>query len=92
MHKINAEERAVRTWTNIFVSGLSGTDNLFPMYLWDIIIDQAYITLNMLIPSRRNPMIPAHVMMEGNFELNKTPLEPPNTKNIVNKTPKRRRT
>ena len=34
--------------------------------------------------------VSAHAMMEGNFDFNKTPLEPPGTKVMVNEKPNKR--
>ena len=83
MHRRNASERDIMTRKKHFVSIISGTDRPVPMHIWDIIMDQAQITLNMLRPSRRNPNISAHEMMEGNFYFNKKLLAPPGTKFIV---------
>ena len=87
MNRRNAKERDIRTQNNHFFSGLSETEKLLPMKLWDRLLDQAYITLNMLRPSRLNPKISAHDLMEGNFELKKTLLAPPGTNIILHKNP-----
>ena len=57
------------------------------MHLWDRLLDQTQITLNMLRPSRCNPNISVHAMMEVNFDFNKIPLASPGTKVIVNENP-----
>jgi hypothetical protein len=62
MHRRNAAERAIRTWKNHFVAGLCSTDTRFPIHLWDRLLAQATITLNLLRPSRRNPKISAYNM------------------------------
>ena len=62
-----------------FFSGLSATDNMLPIHLYYRLLKQAQITLNMLSPSKHNPNISAHAMMEENFDLNKTPLAPQGT-------------
>ena len=61
-------------------------------YYQHILLDQAQIMLNMLRNSIRNSKISAHVIMEGKFDLNKTPLEPTGTKVTVHEKPNRRRT
>jgi hypothetical protein len=81
MHRCNAAERAICTWKNHFIAGLCSTDTRFPMHLWDRLIAQATLTLNLLRPSRRNPRVSAYTMLEGNFDFNKTPLAPPWHKN-----------
>ena len=68
-----------------FFSCLSGTENIFPMHLWDRLLYQAHIMFNILNPSRCNPNISAHAMIEGNFDFNKTTLAPPGTNFIVHK-------
>ena len=88
-HRRNASERDIRTCYNHFVLGISGTDKVLPIYLWDKLLDQAQITLNMIRTSRLNPKISAHEIMEGNFDFNKTPSTPPNTKFIVHENPNR---
>jgi hypothetical protein len=47
-HRINAAERAIRSFKDHLISGLLSTDNVFPMHLWDILVSHAVITLNML--------------------------------------------
>jgi hypothetical protein len=47
-HRRNAAERAIRTFKEYFVAGLSSVDPSFPMHLWDRLLPQAEITLNLL--------------------------------------------
>jgi hypothetical protein len=51
-HRRNAAERAIRTFKEHFVAGLSSVDPSFPMHLWDRLLPQAEITLNLLRTSR----------------------------------------
>ena len=51
IHRKNALERAISTWNNYFVSVISGTDKLLPMYLWYRLLEKAYIMLIMIRPS-----------------------------------------
>jgi hypothetical protein len=37
----NAAERAIRTFREHFVAGLSSVDPTFPLHLWDILLPQA---------------------------------------------------
>jgi hypothetical protein len=62
---------------------LCSTDKQFPIYLWDRLIPQAVITLNLLRQSRLNPKLSAHVQLHGLFDYNKTPLASPGTKVIM---------
>ena len=87
MHRINTAERDIRIRKNRFISGLPGTEKLFPMHLWDRLLDQAQIMLSMLRPSRHNTKISAHAATKGNFDFNKTPLVPPSTNVIFHEKP-----
>jgi hypothetical protein len=40
-HRRNAAERAIRTFKEHFVAGLSSVDPEFPLHLWDILLPQA---------------------------------------------------
>lgn len=46
------------------------------MNLWDRLVPQAVITLNLLRQSHKNPAISAYQHVYGNFDYNKTPLGP----------------
>jgi hypothetical protein len=54
-HRRNAAERAIRTFKEHFVTGISSVDPSFPMHLWDRLLPQAEITLNLLRTSCRHP-------------------------------------
>ena len=58
-HRRNAAERAIRTYKNHFIAGLSSTDPKYPLNLWDRLVEQSYITLNLLRGSRMNPKLSA---------------------------------
>jgi hypothetical protein len=92
VHRRNSAERAIRTWKNHFVAGICSTNTAFPLHLWDRLIDQATITLNLLRPARRNPKMSAHQMLNGTFDYNRTPMAPPGTKIVVHEKPTQRRT
>jgi hypothetical protein len=47
-HRCNAAERAIRTFKEQFVAGLSSVEPAFPFHLWDRLLPQAEITLNLL--------------------------------------------
>jgi hypothetical protein len=56
-HRRNSAERAIRSFKDHLIAGLFSTDKSFPMHLWDRILPQAVITLNMLRTSRINPKL-----------------------------------
>jgi hypothetical protein len=58
-HRRNATERAIRTFKEHFLAGLSSAEPYFPMHLWDRLLPQAEITLNLLRTSRLHPQLSA---------------------------------
>ena len=48
MHRRNAAERAIRTFKNHFIAGLCSVDKDLPLHLWDRLLPQAELTLNLL--------------------------------------------
>jgi hypothetical protein len=47
-YRRNASERAIRTFKEHFVAGLSSVEPSLPLHLWDRLLPQAEITLNLL--------------------------------------------
>ena len=78
-----ASERAIQTWKNHYVAGLSTTNPNCPLQLWYQFIPQAKDTLNMLRRERVNPKLSSYAVLEGQFNFNKTPLAPVGTKALV---------
>jgi hypothetical protein len=64
-HRRNAAERAIRTFKEHFVAGLSSVYPDFPLYLWDILLPQAEIRLNLLRTSRLHPQLSAAAHFHG---------------------------
>jgi len=75
-HRRNQAERAIQTFKSHFIAILAGVDESFPMNLWDRLVPQAVMTLNLLRQSRKNPSISAYQHVNGNFDYNKMPLAP----------------
>jgi hypothetical protein len=59
MHCRNQAERAIHTFKNHFLLILVGVDAAFPPYLWDLLLPQAELTLNLLRQATLNPRISA---------------------------------
>jgi hypothetical protein len=91
-HRRNAAERAIRSFKDHLIAGLCSNDKSFPMRLWDILLPQAVITLNMLRTSRINPKFSASTHIYGQYDLKRAPMAPPGTRIIAHETPNRRRT
>jgi hypothetical protein len=56
-HRTNAAERAIITFKEHFEAGLATVDPDFPVQLWDRLLPQAEITLNLLRASRLHPIV-----------------------------------
>jgi hypothetical protein len=76
-HRHNAAKRAIRTFKEHFVAGLSSIYPSFPMHLWDRLLPQAEITLNLLRTSRLHPQLSAAAHCHGLVDYNKTAFAPP---------------
>ena len=90
MHRINAAERAIRTFKNHLLAGLASLDPKFPINEWDRLLPQAEITLNLLRPSRIHPHLSAYSMLQGHYDFNKNPMAPPGTRIVMHTKPTKR--
>ena len=75
-HRRNAAEVAIRNFNAHFLSVLSRTAQDFPPSLWDRVLPQAEITINILRQSNETPNVLAYAHLSGPFDYNKFPLEP----------------
>jgi hypothetical protein len=82
-HRLNHAERAIQTFKSKFICFREGADPNFPKNCWDLLIAQTVLAMNLLRPSRINPMISAYTQVHGEFDFNKTPLAPVGCKVIV---------
>jgi hypothetical protein len=82
-HCVNAAERAISTFKEHFVAALATVDMLCPLQLWDKILPQVKLTLNLLCFSHCNPLISASHKLYGPFDFNKMPLALLGTKALV---------
>ena len=92
VHRRNAAEKAIRTFKNHLIAGLCSTDKAFPLNLWDRLLPQALISLNLLRASRISPLLSAYAHVHGAFDYNRTPLAPPGTRVLIHEKPSVRRT
>ena len=79
-HCNNPAEKATGTWKEHLIAGIYSADPNFPLYLWDQIISQCTTTLILLRPSNINPHLSTEAQLNGAFNYNKNPMEPPGTK------------
>jgi hypothetical protein len=62
------------------------------MHLWDRLLPQGVITLNILRTSRINPKLSVSTHIDGQYDYNRSPMAPPGTRIIAHETPHSRRT
>jgi hypothetical protein len=72
------------------VAGISSVDATFPLHLWDRLLPQAEITLNLLRTSRLHPQLSAAAHFHGLVDYNKTAFDPPGCKIIPHEKPGKR--
>jgi hypothetical protein len=92
VHRVNAAERAIRTFKNHFIASLCTVDTTFPMTEWDRLLPQATLTLNLPHSPRIHPSLSAHASLHGNFDYNRTPIAPIGTRVIAHVTAEKRKT
>jgi hypothetical protein len=74
INRRNAAERAIRTFNNHLIAGLCSTNPSFPLNIWDKLLPQCLVTLNLLRRSRINPQLSAQAHINSSFDFNRTPL------------------
>ncbi len=75
-HRRNAAEVAIQNFKAHFLSVLAGAAEDFPPSLWDCLLPQTEITLNLLRQSNATPTVSAYAHLCGPFDYNKMPLAP----------------
>ena len=75
-HRRNAAKVAIRNLKSHFLSVLAGTAESFPLHLWDQLLPQTEIMLNLLRQSNATWNVTAYAHLTGPFDYNKMPLAP----------------
>jgi len=75
-HRRNAAEVAIQNFRSHFLSVLAGVADDFPMQLWDRLLPQTEIALNLLRQLNATPKVLAYAHLSGPFNYNKIPLAP----------------
>ena len=89
-HHRNTAEVSIRKFKAHFLSVLSVTATSFPPNLWDRLLPQAEVTINLLRKSNATPNVSAYAHLSGPFDYNKIPLAPMGCEDQVHeKTDKR---
>ena len=73
-HRCNAAEVAVRNFKDNFLKFLAGIAEDFSLNLWDRLLPQTELTLNLLHQSNATPTVSVYVHLSGPFDYNKMPL------------------
>ncbi len=74
MHQRNKAKQMIRHFKNHFLSILAGVDSTFPPYLWDLLLPQAKMSVNLLRQATINLKISVWGYFNGPFDFNKAPL------------------
>jgi hypothetical protein len=75
-HQQNAEEGAICNFKSHFLSILAGVADDFPQHLWDRLLPQTEITLNLIWQLNATPTVSAYAHLSRPFDYNKMPLAP----------------
>jgi hypothetical protein len=75
-HRRNLAEQAIQTFKSHFLAILAGVHPSFPMMLWDRLVPQAVLTLNLLHQAKADPKMSAYDFVHGKMDYNKVPLAP----------------
>jgi hypothetical protein len=70
MHQQNRAEPAIRTFKDHFIAILASINSAFLPYLWDLLLPQAKLTLNLLRQANLNPRISVWEYFQGPFDFN----------------------
>ena len=83
----NITERAIRTFKAHFLSILAGVSDSLPNFLWDQLLPQTELTLNLLLYSTLSPDMSAWEHFNGPFNFDATPISPIGFPVIIHNNP-----
>jgi hypothetical protein len=92
LHRRKAAERSISTFKEHFVAGLAKVDPDFPLHLWNRILPQAELILNLLRSSRQHPQLSSTAHYHGLVDYNRTAFAPPGCTLIAHEKPSKRQT
>ena len=75
-HQSNATERAIRTFKAHFLSILAGVAPYFPRNLWDLLLPQTEVTLNLIRQANLDPDISTRSYFHRPFNFDATLIRP----------------
>jgi hypothetical protein len=87
VHRCNAAERAIQTFKSHFLAIIADLPPAFPCYLWDLLLPQTELTINLLRQSSITPSMSAWEHFNGPFDYNATLLLPLGCPVIIHNKP-----
>jgi hypothetical protein len=72
-HRRNTVKVAIRNFKAHFLSVLAGVADNFPPSLWDRLLPQTEITINLIRQSNATPNVSAYAHLSGPFDYSKMP-------------------
>ena len=91
VHRRNIAERAIKTFKAHFISVLAGVYPTFPTFVWDNLLVQTELTINLLWQATLNPITSAWEYFNVAFYFMATPLGPICCKLIIDTTKNKRK-
>ncbi len=91
-HRQNAAEAAICNFKSHFLSVLAGVADDFPQNLWDHLLPQTEITLNLICESNATPTVSAYAHLSRPFDYNKMLLAPTGCEAQIHKMTNKRGT
>jgi len=79
VHQCNVAECTICMFKNHVITGLCSTNANFPLHLWDCLLPQAELTLNLLCRCQCKPQLSAWAYIHRPFNLNHMPIALPST-------------
>ena len=74
LYRAIVAKKTIDMFKNHFVTRIATVDSSFPLHLWCILLPLETAVLNLIKPSRINPKLPTHRLLNGIFDYKKTPL------------------
>jgi len=90
-HRRNYAEKAINSFKDHFIAGLTSLNKSFPLKLWCRLLPHAQDSLNLLRQSRINPHLSSYADLNGAYDYNATPMLPPGLKVIIHEKRNQRR-
>ena len=83
VHQRKIVERSIRTFKEHFISVLDVVDPTFPKFMWDNLLVQTELTINLLRQAKLNPSMSTREYFNSAFDFTATPLAPIGCKLII---------